>query len=44
MGGKIEWLGCGHVGGYILQIFVDAVTDVEVKPSNDADSPPPKAN
>ena len=43
MGGKVQWLGCGHVGDYILQIFADAVTDVEVKPSNDAGSPPTKA-
>jgi hypothetical protein len=31
MGGKVQWLGCGHVGGYILQIWVDAVSDIEVK-------------
>jgi len=38
MGGKVQWLGCGHVGDYILQIFADAVTDVEVKPSDNPGS------
>jgi hypothetical protein len=31
MGGKLQWLGCGHVGDHILQIWVDAVSDIEVK-------------
>jgi len=43
MGGRVQWLGCGNVGDFILQLSVDAVTDVEVKPGNDIGLPPPLA-
>ena len=39
MGGKIQWLGCGNVGDYILQIVADSVTDVELRSGS---APPAK--